>query len=135
MAMNLVQFQKGVSLVEFLQDYGTEAKCYRALYRARWPQGFRCPACKDRRRVRFCRGRHIIYQCRACRHQATLTSGTLFEATKLSLTTWFTAIYLLTATKTNLAALELKRHLGVRYLATQAQDHASHAGARRAAPA
>lgn len=39
----------------------------------------------------------------------------MFEATKLPLTTWFLAIHLLTSTKTNMAALELKRHLGVSY--------------------
>jgi hypothetical protein len=44
-----------------------------------------------------------------------LLSGTVFEATKLPLTTWFLAIHLLTSTKTNMAALELKRHLGVSY--------------------
>ncbi len=114
-AINPVQFQKGLSMVEFVRQYGTEGKCYRALYRARWPQGFRCPACADRRRVRFRRGQQVYYQCRACRHQTTLISGTLFESTKLPLTTWFMAIHLLTSTKTNLAALELKRHLGVRY--------------------
>ena len=34
-------------MVEFMQQYGTEAKAYRALYlhEARWPHGFRCPAC------------------------------------------------------------------------------------------
>ena len=57
----------------------------------------------------------MYYQCRACRHQTTLISGTVFKGTKLPLTTWFVAIYLLTSTKTNLSALELKRHLGVRY--------------------
>jgi len=115
MAINPVQFQKGLSMVEFLAQYGTEAKCYRALYRARWPQGLRCPACGDRRRSRFRRGAQVYYQCRACQHQTTLISGTLFAASKLPLTTWLLAIYLLTSTKTNLAALELKRHLGVRY--------------------
>jgi hypothetical protein len=115
MAINPVQFQKGLSMVEFAAQYGTEAKCYRALYRARWPNGFRCPSCQNRSRSRFRRGRQIYYQCCACRHQTTLVSGTLFEATKLPLTTWFVAIYLLTSTKTNMAALELKRHLGVRY--------------------
>ncbi|EQD58559.1 ISXo5 transposase, partial [mine drainage metagenome] len=53
----------------------------------------------------------------------TLVSGTVFEATKLPLTIWFLAIHLLTSTKTtngssqgtNMAALELKRHLGVSY--------------------
>ncbi|EQD53229.1 ISXo5 transposase, partial [mine drainage metagenome] len=39
MAMNQVQFQAGLSMAQFIQRYGTEAKCYRALYRARWPQG------------------------------------------------------------------------------------------------
>ena len=118
-------------MVEFMQQYGTEAKAYRALYKARWPQGFRCPACDDRRRSRFRRGRQVYYQCRVCRHQTTLLSGTIFEATKLPLRTWLLAIHLLTATKTtngspqgtNMAALELKRHLGVDYKAAWRIKH------------
>ncbi len=39
----------------------------------------------------------------------------MFAATKLPLRTWVLALHLLTATKTNLAALELMRHLGVNY--------------------
>lgn len=115
MAINPVQFQQGLSMVEFVARYGSEAKCYRMLYRARWPQGFRCPHCAHRARSRFRRQGRVYYQCRACRHQTTLVSGTLFEGTKLPLTTWFIALYLLTSTKTNMSALELKRHLGVRY--------------------
>ena len=42
MAMNPVQFQPGLSMVEFVEQYGTVARCRRALYRARWPIGFRC---------------------------------------------------------------------------------------------
>lgn len=115
MAMNPIQFQPGLSLHEFVAQYGTEAKCRRALYRARWPKGFRCPACGDRRRSTFRRGAQTYYQCRACQHQTTLIAGTLFAATKLPLRTWFVAIYALTTTKTNLAALELMRQLDVCY--------------------
>lgn len=115
MAMNLVQFQPGLSMVEFVGRYGTEAKCHRALYKARWPQGFRCPACGDRRRSTFRRGRQVYYQCRACQHQTTLIAGTLLASTKLPLRTWFVAIYALTSTKNNVAALELMRQLGVCY--------------------
>ena len=115
MSINAVQFQPGMSMSAFIQRYGTEAKCYRALYKWRWPQGFRCPGCHGRARSRFKRGTTVYYQCRACRHQTTLTAGTLFEGTKLPLRTWMLAIHLLTATKTNLAALELMRHLGVNY--------------------
>lgn len=99
-------------MVDFLTQYGTEAK---ALYRARWPKGFRCPACDRRGRTRFRREGQIYYQCRRCRHQTTVLSGTLFEATKLPLRTWFLGLYLLVSTKTNMAALELQRHLGVSY--------------------
>ena len=41
--------------------------------------------------------------------------GTIFEATKLPLTTWFLAMHLMTQAKNKVSALELKRHLGVRY--------------------
>ena len=123
MSINAIQFQPGLSMAQFIQTYGTEAKCYRVLYKARWPQGFLCPCCQNRSRSRFRREGRIYYQCRACRHQTTLVSGTLFQNTKLSLTTWFLALYLLTSTKTNLSALELKRHLGVNYKAAWRLKH------------
>jgi len=44
-----------------------------------------------------------------------VTSGTIFQATKLPLTRWFLAMHLLTQAKNSVSALELKRHLGVRY--------------------
>lgn len=115
MAMNRVQFQAGLSMADFIDAYGTEAKCYRALYRMRWPKGFRCPACGSRPRSKFRRAGRVYYQCRACRHQTTLTSGTVFAGSKLPLTKWFLAMHLLTSSKTNLSALALKRHLGVCY--------------------
>lgn len=135
MAMNPVQFQKGMSLKEFMRDFGTEAKCYKALYRSRWPQGFRCSACGDRRRSRFQREGRVYYQCRQCRHQTTLTSGTIFQGTRLPLSTWMLALYLLTSTKTDLSALELTRHLDVNYKAAWRIKHkVMQAMAEREAP-
>jgi hypothetical protein len=123
MSINRVQFQPGLSMAAFLEQYGSESKCYRALYRARWPKGFRCPACGDRRRSQFRRGRQVHYQCRASRHQTTLLAGTVFAATKLPLRTWMLAMYLLTSSKTNMAVLELMRHLGVNYKAAWRIKH------------
>lgn len=76
MAMNPIQFTPGLSMVEFVVQYGAEAKCRRALYRARWPGDFRCPACGDRRRSTFRRGAQTYYQCRPCQHQATQRTRT-----------------------------------------------------------
>ncbi len=116
MAMNRIQFQPGLSLAGFLDQYGSEAQCARALRRARWPKGFVCPRCQHRSYSR-CANRHgeRLWQCSACRHQTSLISDTLFASTKLPLTRWFLALYLLTQSKTNMAALELMRHLGVCY--------------------
>jgi hypothetical protein len=56
-----------------------------------------------------------LYQCSRCHHQTSIISGTLFEQTKLPLTTWFLAIYLVTQAKTGLSALALMRQIGVSY--------------------
>jgi hypothetical protein len=48
MPRNKVQFQKGMSLSEFLEHYGTEAQCEAALIAWRWPQG--CRRFRGRRR-------------------------------------------------------------------------------------
>jgi hypothetical protein len=50
-------------------------------------------------------------------------SGTIFEATKLPLTTWFLAMHLLTPSKNTVSVLELKRHLGVSYPTAWAIKH------------
>jgi ribosomal protein L37AE/L43A len=115
MPMNRVQFQPGMSLREFQARYGTEAQCRVALQCARWPNGFRCPSCDGREHSHFERLGRSYWQCSTCRCQTSLTSGTIFDASKLSLTTWFLGMYLLSQTKTGMSALELHRHLGVSY--------------------
>jgi ISXO2-like transposase domain/Transposase zinc-ribbon domain len=111
MAKNSIQFQKGLSLSQFLSQYGTDEKCYQALYRLRWPNGFICPRCG---RKGYCeiRARHLC-QCNYCRLQTSVTSRTILAATKLPLPVWFLAIYLLTQSKDGISSLNLARTLGV----------------------
>jgi transposase-like protein len=113
MKKNQVQFQKGLSLADFIKHYGTEGQCTDALFKARWPSGFQCPACGGGRHSRV--KTRKLYQCSRCHHQASLIAGTLFEQTKLPLTKWFLAIHLVTQAKTGLSALALKRQIGVSY--------------------
>jgi hypothetical protein len=115
MAMNRIQFQPGLSMPEFLKGYGSEAQCEQALEAVRWPEGFRCPRCADKAHYVLRDGARKVFQCGACRHQASLIAGTIFQGTKLPLTTWFLAIYLISQAKTGLSALALKRQLGVSY--------------------
>jgi transposase-like protein len=120
MPRNKVQFQKGMSLSEFLERYGTEAQCEAALFAWRWPQGFVCPECGHDGHCKLGRG---LYQCHRCRRQTSITAGTLFAGTKLALTKWMLAIYLLTQSKNGISALELSRQLGICYNSAWLMKH------------
>ncbi|HRX71826.1 MAG TPA: IS1595 family transposase [Candidatus Competibacteraceae bacterium] len=115
MPMNRIQFQAGLSLPLFLEQFGTETQCEAALERARWPDGFRCPRCGQTAHYVLRSGGRKTFQCQSCRVQTSLIAGTLFQGTHLALTLWFLAIYLISEAKTGLSALALKRHLGVSY--------------------
>jgi transposase-like protein len=115
MAFNQIQFQPGMSIPEFVRCFGTEAQCTEAVRAARWPDGFRCPRCSSPDHYVVGHGARRLFQCQGCRHQTSLTAGGLMEHTKLPLTTWFLAIYLLSQAKTGLSSLALKRQLGVSY--------------------
>lgn len=83
MARNKVQFQKGISLGEFLKDYGTEEQCFEALAEWRWPEGFRCFLCNHDKSCQL--KARKLYQCNRCHHQTSITAGTIFASTKLPL--------------------------------------------------
>ena len=115
MGRNVIQFQKGLSVPEFLQLYGTEAQCEEALAQIRWADGFHCPRCNGSLYGLVYGRRLKRYQCRQCGHQATVTAGTIMEATKLPLTIWYLAFYLIGQAKTSISSLQLSRQLGVAY--------------------
>jgi transposase-like protein len=115
MAINRIQLQPGLSLNDFLADFGTEPQCVAALEKARWPQGFICPDCHSPSHCVVWHGRVKTFQCNRCHRQVTLTAGTIFHSSKLPLVTWFQALYFLTQGKNSTSTLELKRLLGVGY--------------------
>src|ERR671933_330659 len=95
----------------FLARFGSDEQCREYLFKARWPNGFRCAACghDDAYALRT----KIVHECVACRKQHSLLAGTIFEQTKTGLAKWFLAIYLVTSRKGGIAATELKRQLGL----------------------
>ena len=105
MAMNKVQLQPGLSMLEFFDLYGSQEQCEEVLRESRWPQGFVCPACGGIEYSEFRRSTRLYFQCCACRYQCSLISGTIFESSKLGLPTWFLAMHLITQSKNNVSAL------------------------------
>ncbi len=87
MAMHPVPFQRGMSLTEFPDQYGTEEQCRQALERLVWPAGFRYPRCAHHRCTPVQQGRQRLHQCTACGHQASVRVGRICQASTLPLTT------------------------------------------------
>ena len=55
------------------------------------------------------------YRCATCRHDCTVTAGTLFGDTRLPLSLWFEAMWYVVNQKHGVSALGLQRVLGVSY--------------------
>jgi len=98
---------------DFVKMFPDEGSCAASLERLRWPQGFVCPACGEQHEPwRQTRGRLL---CPACRHQCTVTAGTIFDKTRTPLTTWFDAAWHVTAAKNGMSAKTLERVMGISY--------------------
>ena len=99
------------TLRQFQADFATEEACQQYLAACRWPDGFICPRCGHGRAYELVNQRRR--QCAKCRHQVSLTSGTILHRTKTPLTCWFWAAYLMTTDKRGVSALLLQRQLGL----------------------
>jgi transposase-like protein len=111
MTRNRIQFQRGLSEAGFADLYGDEERCRALIVGWRWPNGFVCPKCQGRAHCIV--GLRRLFQCNACRRQTSATAGTIFDQTKVPLTTWFRAMYHLTQSKQGISSIELGRRLGV----------------------
>lgn len=99
------------NLREFQSQFATEEACRTYLTACRWPDGFVCPRCRNLSASELTGlGR---WQCARCRRQVSLTAGTVLHNTKLPLTVWFWAAYLMTTDKRGISALLLQRQLGL----------------------
>ena len=56
--------------------------------------------------------KRLIEECTACGKQHSILAGTIFEQTKTGLARWLFAIYLVTASKGGISAMELQRQMG-----------------------
>ena len=94
----------------FQARFGTDEQCRDYLFKARWPDGFRCTGCGHGDAWRH--KKRLIDECVACGKQHSLFARAVFEQTKTGLARWFLAIYLVTSGKRGISAMELKRQMG-----------------------
>jgi len=98
---------------EFVTMFPDDEACATYLKKLRWQNGFICPSCQNSTAPwHQTRGRLV---CPNCRHQSSVSAGTIFDKTRTPLTTWFEAGWHLTTAKNGMSAKTLERTLGVRY--------------------
>ena len=95
---------ESITFEEFRTRFSSEDSCWAELFRLRFPNGFICQKCGCTEYYSV-RGRNA-FQCRACRHQTSVTAGTVMHRTHLPLTVWFWAIYLCATDKRGISAVQ-----------------------------
>src|SRR5438128_9966769 len=99
------------NLKEFDVRFRSEEACREYLLQLRWPDGFRFPRCGCRESSPV---RTVLLRCRECRHQTSVTAGTIFQDTRTSLRLWFQAMWWVTTQKNGASSLGLQGFLGLK---------------------
>jgi len=96
--------------MDFERRFATDEACRDYLGALRWPEGFVCPRCQRKKGWKMTRG---LWLCGDCRHQASVTAGTIFQDSHLPLSLWFRAMWYVTSQKNGTSALAIQRLLGL----------------------
>jgi hypothetical protein len=100
------------SLIEFQDCFATEDACAEYFFERRWPEGFVCPSCGGGR-AWLLKTKAFTYECADCGRQTSVTAGTIMHASKLPLTVWFWAAFLMATHSNGISALQLQNRLAL----------------------
>ncbi len=107
-------YREGLSLVDAVKMFSDETATERWFVEARWPNGIACPFCGSLDEVAERPNRKPQpYRCRACRKDFSVKTGSIMHGSKLPLSTWAYATYLLTTNLKGVSSMKLHRDLGV----------------------
>jgi transposase-like protein len=110
------------TVTEMIEAFRDEEECRRLLEAMVWPNGRVCPACGYKHSIALAgrdmgryRARPGLYQCSngTCHFQFTATTRTPLHATKLPLSTWLKALWLILQSDKGLSSIRLAEALGV----------------------
>ncbi|XID94175.1 transposase [Paenibacillaceae bacterium WGS1546] len=65
---------------EYCKQYAKEEDCIPDLFRLKWPDGFRCSRCGHTCYYLINTRRLPLYECKSCRHQSSLLTGSTWRA-------------------------------------------------------
>jgi transposase-like protein len=108
--MNLAKFNTLIDLLTYFKD---EQVCREHLEVSRWGVNLTCPYkdCLHNKVFKYTDGKR--YKCAKCERQYSVRVGTIFEDSKIPLSKWFAAIYLITSHKKGISSIQLHKDIGV----------------------
>jgi transposase-like protein len=109
------------NIIDFLKKFNSEQACIEYLTNTRFKNGVFCPHCGHEKAYAFSDGQ--TYKCAKCRKKFNVKTGTIFEGSKIPLTKWMLAIYLLTTNKKGISSVQLAEQLGVTQKTAWFMDH------------
>lgn len=84
-----------MNLFDIMERFSTHESCIEHLEKVRWGNDPKCPHCESERVARKREaGKMGRWNCHLCKSSFNVSSGTLFQGTKISLPKWFIAINL-----------------------------------------
>ena len=102
---------KFTNLYNLQAHFSDENKCRKHLEQLRWNGNIVCPFCNGEKIYKFSDNK--TYKCANCKNKFNATVGTIFENTKIPLSKWFVAMYLITSHKKGISSLQLSLDLGI----------------------
>jgi transposase-like protein len=101
------------SIIQFQAHFNTDDKCRLFLEEQRWGDTPCCPHCGSIKVKRIKGGKRFQCNEKGCRSQFSVTVGTVLENTKVPLTKWFLAMYILSNHSKGISSLQLAEWLDV----------------------
>jgi len=101
------------NLLELIKSMPDEAACRQYLIEQRWDGKPICPHCGCDRSYVIENGKKLKCANKECYRKYSCTVGTIFESSKIPLTKWFTAIYLMASHKKGISSYQLAKDIGI----------------------
>jgi len=101
------------NLKDLMAKFSDEAQCRAFLVQQRWNGSPVCPYCKSEKWYSIENGKRFKCGNSSCYKKYSVTVGTVFHASNIPLTTWFPAMYIITAHKKGISSIQLAKDLGV----------------------
>ncbi len=106
----MLQFK---NLKDLMTQLSNEDVARQYMEEMRWGGQPFCPHCNSTNPYKLKDGKTYRCSSKSCKKNFTVTVGTVFENSKVKLSTWMAAIFLLTGHKKGISSLQLSRDLGI----------------------